>query len=136
MLAAVKSGAEKLSMNSQALATLEQAAEPYRCAGFIITSQSEGMTTLIYPQAKFNYLLFIVLLLVWPLAVLYLISFNNRPERKVYLRVNAQGRIEEGGYTLVAAERDRKHEQLINSIILVVLIITLIVLIFLVLHLT
>lgn len=123
-------------MDRQILAKLEQSIEPYRRAGFVITSQSEGAITLVLPRAKFSYLLFIILLLVWPLALIYLISFNNKGEKRVCLRVTSQGQIEESGYTLAAAERDRKREQLFYSIILIILIIVLILLILWILHMT
>lgn len=116
-------------MNTQKLADLEEAIEPYRRAGFVITSQSEWAITLVQPRAKFSYLLFIILLLVWPLAVLYFISFNNKGERRVCLRVTSQGQIEESGYTLAVAGRDRKRERLAYLIILVVLIVVMILLI-------
>jgi|SRR5947209_1516507 len=122
-------------MNTQTLVALEEAIKPYRRVGFVITSQSEGTITLTYPRAKFNYLLFIILLLIWPLAVLYLVSFNNQRPRWVCLRVTSQGQIEESGYTLAAAERDRKREKLVYSPILIVLIIVLILLIYLLLRL-
>jgi len=85
--------------------------EPYRRAGFVLTSQSEGAITLAYPRARFNYLLFLVLLLVWPLALIYLISFNNRGSRGVCLRVTSQGQIEESGYTLAVAEKERRRRR-------------------------
>jgi predicted nucleic acid-binding Zn ribbon protein len=98
-------------MDRQTLAILEQAMEPYRRAGFIITSQSEGAITLTYPRAKFNYLLFIILLLIWPLALIYLISFNNRSSRGVCLRVTSQGQIEASGYTLERIEMERRRRR-------------------------
>jgi ABC-type spermidine/putrescine transport system permease subunit II len=125
---------KRLAMDRQTLATLEQAIEPYRRAGFVITSQSEGAIILVQPRAKFSYLLFIILLLVWPLALIYLISFNNKGEKRVCLRVTSQGQIEESGYTLAAAEIDRKREQVVYSIILAILIIVLVLLIFWILH--
>lgn len=96
-------------MDTRALVALEEAMEPYQRAGFIVTSQSEGAITLVYPRPKFSYLLFLGLLLVWPFALLYLISFNNQRERSVCLRVTSQGQIEESGYTLkiLRMERDR-----------------------------
>jgi hypothetical protein len=98
-------------MDRQMLAVLEEAIEPYRRAGFVLTSQSEGAITLQYPREKFSYLLFIVLLLVWPLAVLYLISINHRGSKGVCLRVTSQGQIEESGYTLAVAERERRQRR-------------------------
>lgn len=99
-------------MDSQSLAALEQAIEPYRQAGFVVTAQSEGAITLTYPPEKFNYGLFILLLLLfWPAAVFYLISFNNRRNRSVCFRITSQGYIEESGYTLDLAEKERKRER-------------------------
>jgi ABC-type maltose transport system permease subunit len=121
-------GFERSVMDTQTLEALEEAIEPYRQAGFIILSQSEGAITLAYPRARFNYLLFIILLLVWPLAVLYLISFNNRRARVVCLRITSQGQIEESGYTLTLAERNRKYEKLVTSIILAVIVLIMILL--------
>jgi hypothetical protein len=117
-------------MDRQTLAILEQAIEPYRRAGFILTSQSEGAITLDYPRARFNYLLFLVLLLVWPLALLYLISFNNRGSKRVCLRVTSQGQIEESGYTLAVAEREwrRKRQDYLIATSMCVLLIVVVVL--------
>ncbi len=123
-------------MDTHKLAALEEAIEPYRRAGFIITSQSEGAITLVRPRARFNYFLFIILLLIWPLAVLYLISFNNRREKRVCVRITSQGQVEESGYTLAVAERDRKRELSVNSFILGMLIAGMILLILWILHMT
>jgi len=112
-------------MDRQVLATLEQAIEPYRRAGFVITSQSEGAITLVQPRAKFSYLLFILLLLIWPLAVLYLISVNNQRERSVCLRVTSQGQIEESGYTLEVLKRERKRARLIDYFVILPIVIVL-----------
>lgn len=97
-------------MNKLTLAQLEQAIEPYRRVGFIVTSQSEGAITLAIPPEKFSYLLFIFLLLVWPLAVMYLVYHNSQRGKSVCLRVTSQGYIEENGYTLevMASERRRR----------------------------
>ena len=99
-------------MDSQLLTALEQAIEPYRRAGFVVTVQSEGAITLAYPPENFNYGLFILLLLLfWPAAVLYLISFNNRRNRSVCFRITSQGYIEESGYTIDVADRERSRER-------------------------
>jgi predicted nucleic acid-binding Zn ribbon protein len=112
-------------MNIEMLKTLEQAIEPYRRAGFIITSQSEGAITLAYPRAKFNYVLFIILLLVWPLAILYLISFNNRGSRGACLRVTSKGQVEESGYTLEVLKRERKRSRRIDYFVILPILIVL-----------
>jgi hypothetical protein len=102
-------------MDTETLAALEQAIEPYRQNGFVVTSQSEGAINLTLPQEKFSYLFFIItLILVWPVAVVYLISFNNQRGRSVCLRVTSKGHIEASGYTLGAIARERKHRRLIT----------------------
>lgn len=111
-------------MNPQTLSTLEQSIEPYRSAGFVITSQSEGAITLVAPPAKFRYLIFVFTLLVfWPLAIVYLITFNNRGDRNVCLRVTSEGNIEESGYTLKTLEKERRHERRVNLVIISIAVI-------------
>ena len=122
-------------MDRQVVAILEQAIEPYRHAGFVITSQSEGSITLIYPRTRFNYLLFIILLLVWPLAVLYLITFNNQRPRSVCLRVTSQGKIEESGYSLEVLKRERKRARQIDYFVILPIVIMLFVIALLLLYL-
>ena len=107
-------------MDRQTLVALEQATEPYRRRGFIVTSQSEGAITLSPPAKKFNYLLFLVtLLLFWPVAVLYLINFNSEKGKSVCIRITSQGGIEESGYTLAAIEKSRKRQLMTNLFIIV-----------------
>lgn len=96
-------------MDKLILAQLEQAIEPYRRAGFVVTSQSEWAITLVLPPKRFSYMLFIILLLIWPLAVIYLVSHNSQRKKSVCLRVTSQGYIEESGYTLGIMARDRRH---------------------------
>ncbi|HST52247.1 MAG TPA: hypothetical protein VLJ61_09590 [Pyrinomonadaceae bacterium] len=99
-------------MDRQTLAALEQAIEPYRRSGFIIISQSESAITLSPPRERFSYLLFfITLVLFWPVAVIYLVSFNNHKNRQVCVRVTAQGHIEETGYTFEVIAKERRRRQ-------------------------
>lgn len=105
-------------MDRQTLAALEEAIEPYRRMGFIVTSQSEGAITLGLPPEKFSYLLFITLLLIWPLAVLYLVSYNIQREKTVCLRVTSQGYIEVSGYTLEVVVKERRRRKLLALMIL------------------
>jgi hypothetical protein len=106
-------------MDLERLFLLEQAIEPYRRAGFVVTSQTEGSITLTLPQEKFSYAFFLItLILVWPVAVVYLISFNNQRGRNVCLRVTSQGYIEASGYTLGAIARERKHKRLVTILLL------------------
>lgn len=105
-------------MDKSTLAHLEQAIGPYRRAGFVVTSQSEGAITLSLPPEKFNYVLFVILLLIWPLAVIYLVYHNSQKGKNVCLRVTSQGYIEESGYTLEALERERRRRIFIGVLLL------------------
>lgn len=99
-------------MNTQRLSLLEQAIEAYRREGFVLVSQSTDAITLSYSAEKFNYGLFIILLLLfWPAAAFYFISYNNRRHRTVCVRITSQGYIEESGYTLDLITRERKRER-------------------------
>lgn len=110
-------------MDTQTLIALEHAIEPYRSAGFIVLSQSEGAITLAYPPEKFNYLYFIVfLMLFWPLAIYYAVSFNNRRNRSVCVRVTSQGYIEESGYTLDVAAKDRRRARWVGFTLIAILL--------------
>ena len=108
-------------MDSETLAELEQAIEPYRQAGFIVTSQSEGAITLVHPPEKFSCLIFLIaLVLFWPVAIAYLILFNNRKERSACVRVTSQGYVEESGFTLAIAERERRRDRRLKVIIIAI----------------
>lgn len=119
-------------MDRQTLAALERAIEPYRQRGFVVTSQSEGAITLSPPPERFSYsIFFITLVLFWPVAVIYLVSFNSRKNRQVCVRLTSQGHIEETGYTLEALARDRGRGPrlvLIAVVIPVVLVLALLLL--------
>jgi hypothetical protein len=108
-------------MDRQELVVLEQAIEPYRRSGFVVTSQSDGAITLALPPEKFSYVLFIILLVVWPLAVLYLISHNNQRGKSVCLRITSQGYVEASGYTLKAIAREKRRRKFITLMFIVVL---------------
>jgi hypothetical protein len=104
-------------MDSTALSALERVIEPYRQAGYTIMAQSEGAITLIAKPKKFNYMGFIfALLLFWPAAIIYLIIFNNRGDRSVCVRITSTGNIEETGYTLAVANKERSRDRLISII--------------------
>ena len=119
-------------MDKLTLAELERAIEPYRRKGFTVTSQSEGAITLAPPPERFSYLIFfITLVLFWPVAVIYLVSFNSRKNKQVCVRLTSQGHIEETGYTLEALARDRRWGArllLIAVVISVVLVLALLLL--------
>lgn len=110
-------------MSSRTLDALEKAVEPYHHAGFIVVSQSEDALTLAYLSERFNYLLFVIFLLVfWPIAIFYLISFNNRRGRIVTIRITTEGYIEESGYTLDLIARRHRQEHWIGLIIIGILV--------------
>ena len=122
-------------MDTQKLALLEKAVEPYRRVGFVITSQSGGAITLVYPREKFSYLFFIfTLLLIWPVAVIYLISYNNQKEKSVCVRITSQGYVEESGYTLKAIEKERRRDRLLMYIAIAVVMLIVIAIIALILY--
>jgi hypothetical protein len=99
-------------MDPQSLAILEQAIEPYRQAGYVVASQSEGVIVLTHPPGSFNYLFFFLsLIFFWPLAVYYVVSFNNRTNRNVYIRITSDSYIEESGYTLDVVASERRRER-------------------------
>jgi len=117
-------------MDVKTLAALEGAIEPYRRAGFVVTSQSESAITLTLPPERFSYLLFVVLLLIWPLAVLYLVFYNTQKGKSVCLRVTSQGYIEVSGYTLEYIARERRRRKftcllVLSSVVVVLLLILL-----------
>jgi hypothetical protein len=118
-------------MDIKTLAALEGAIDPYRRAGFVVTSQSEGSITLALPPERFSYLLFILLLPIWPVAVLYVVSYSAQKGKSVCLRVTSQGYIEVSGYTLEVIARERRRRKIIGlsllSILAAVVLILLIV---------
>lgn len=117
-------------MDTQKLSALEQAIEPYRRAGFVITSQSEGAITLTYQPEKFSYLFFITtLLLLWPVAVIYLVSHNRQRDKTVCARITSRGRVEVSGYTLEVIARARRCRVYINFLLsMIIAIIILLIL--------
>lgn len=97
-------------MNAQVLAALEQAIEPYRREGYVVTSQSGSAITLAARPPKFSYLLFFFLILLfWPLAIVYYYAAGSRGARIVCLRITSGGDIEASGYTLDVAARERRR---------------------------
>jgi hypothetical protein len=118
-------------MDTLTLAHLEQAIEPYRRAGFVVTSQSESAITLAIPPERFSYLLFTVLLLIWPLAVIYLVSYSTQKEKSVCLRSTSQGYIEVSGYTLEVIARERRRVKFTYRLLLAFIAIILLTLLWL-----
>jgi len=105
------------------LARLEHTAEPYRQSGYIITSQAATSITLCQTQRSFSAPFYVALRLIfWPIALLYLGRAFNRRERVVCLRLTSQGVIEEDGYTLEHARRERQHTAIFTSICLIIML--------------
>lgn len=122
-------------MDTLTLEALEKAIEPYRKEGFVVTSQAEAAITLAYPSKKFNYLAFIFWLVVfWPIAVIYLISYNNQRDRSVCVRITSQGQIEESGYTLKVIESERQRDRRLGIIAIVIFVLIVIVLLVMILN--
>jgi len=117
-------------MSIQTLSALENAIEPYRRAGYIITSQTDHTLTLQAPARRFSWLFFLLsLLIVWPVAVIYLVWFNQHRNRTVYVRLASQGHIEETGFILDLLIRERRRQKIIYLVfaLLVGVIISLII---------
>lgn len=117
-------------MSIQTLSALENAIEPYCQAGYVLTSQNDMAMTLRAPARKFSWLFFLIsLLIVWPIAVIYLVWFNQRRDRTVCVRATSQGQIEETGFVLALLVRERRKQRIIYLIfaLLVGMLITLLV---------
>lgn len=104
---------DKCTVSIQTLAALENAIEPYLDAGYIITSQTDLSITLLAPLRRFSWIFFLFsLLLVWPVAVIYVVWFNQRGDRSLCVRITAQGRIEESGFVLDLLIRERRQQRI------------------------
>lgn len=102
-------------MSIQTLSTLENAVEPYRQAGYIITSQTNSAITLRAPVRKFSWGLFLTgLFLFWPVAIVYLIRFNQQKDRIVCVRITSQDQIEATGFTLSLLESEQQQRSLLS----------------------
>ncbi len=86
-------------------------------AGYAITSQTDLTMTLQAPARNFSWLFFLLsLLIVWPVAVIYLVWFNQHRDRSVYMRLTSQGYIEETGFSLDLLVRERRRQKIIYLI--------------------
>lgn len=98
-------------MSIQTLSALENAIEPYREAGYIITSQTDSAITLRGPAPNFSWRLFVIgLFLLWPVAIYYWLRFNHRREKSVCVRVTSQGQIEAAGFTLDQLKGEQQRQ--------------------------
>lgn len=103
-------------MSIQTLSALENAIEPYRQAGYVITAQTDSAITLRAPAPYFSGNLFVVsLVFIWPLAIYYLFQYNQRKGRTVCVRMTSQGQIEATGFTLDLIEREREQRRLFHQ---------------------
>ena len=103
-------------MSIQTLSALENAIEPYRQSGYVITSQTGSAITLRAPAPYFSGNLFVVsLIFMWPLAIYYLFQYNQRKGRTVCVRMTSQGHIEATGYTLDLMQREREGRRLFHN---------------------
>jgi hypothetical protein len=93
-------------MPSEHLAALERSAEPYINSGYRVFSQTDSSMTLIHERPRFSVVIFIILLIVlWPVAIIYSAVNRSRRDKVVCLRITSQGYIEETGDTLEAKGR-------------------------------
>lgn len=102
------------------MSALENAAGPYRLAGYVITSQTDSSVTLRAPARRFSWAFFAAgLVLLWPVSVVYLVWFNLRRQRDVCLRVTSLGEIEASGFTLELLERERRWRSFVLLLVLI-----------------
>lgn len=88
-------------MLSEQLAALERAAEPYINSGYRVFSQTDTSLTLMRDRTGFSIVAFIILLILfWPVAIIYSVANRNQRDKVVCLRITSQGYIEETGDTL------------------------------------
>lgn len=107
-------------MNIQTLSALETAIEPYRQAGYVVTSQTELSITLRAPARRFSWVLFLLSLFVWPLAVIYLVWFSlNRRDRTACVRITSEGKLVASGFTLSMIKRERKNQFILKIILII-----------------
>lgn len=113
-------------MSIQTLSALENAIEPYLDAGYVITSQTELSITLRAPSRRFAWILFLLSLLIfWPVALIYLIWFNQRRDRTICARLTSQGDIELIGFTLRLFYKERKRQDTLTLLFITLLAILL-----------
>ncbi|MDT7806728.1 MAG: hypothetical protein QOJ70_541 [Acidobacteriota bacterium] len=88
-------------MFPEGLAALESAAEPYINSGYRVFSQTDTSLTLMRARPRFSIVAFIILLIVcWPIAIIYSVTYRTQRDKVVCLRITSQGYIEETGDTL------------------------------------
>lgn len=105
-------------MNIQTLSVLENAIEPYRQAGYVVISQTDLSITLRAPARRFSWILFLLCLFIWPLAVIYLVWFSlYRGNRTACVRIKSDGKLVASGFTLSMIESERKNQFILNVIL-------------------
>lgn len=113
-------------MSIQTLSALENAIEPYRKAGYVITSQADTPIILRVPAPDFSWKLFVLgLVLLWPVAIFYWLRFNHQKERSVCVRLTSQGHIETTGFTLDLPEGEQQRQLSSRRLYCVILLLVL-----------
>jgi hypothetical protein len=121
-----------LIMFPEGLAALERAAEPYINSGYRVFSQTDTSLTLMRARPRFSIVAFIILLIVcWPIAIIYSVAYRTQRDKVICLRITSQGYIEETGDTL---EDTGWRVSLTTAIIIVSAAIAATVLILLLIH--
>jgi hypothetical protein len=88
-------------MLQERLAALEGAAQPYIDSGYVVMSQTDSSLTLVRARPRFSVILFLVLLIVlWPTAIIYSAVNRSRRDKAVCLRITSRGEIEAAGDVL------------------------------------
>jgi hypothetical protein len=103
---------------------LNQAISRYVVYGYRVTSQTNTNATLEYKKNVDCASLGCLVLLFWPLAIIY--ALTGAKSYFVQIRLNADGQIEELGDTIAVVEDKKKAEQT-TAIILVLILAALII---------
>jgi hypothetical protein len=116
-------------MLQERLAALEGAAQPYIDSGFVVMSQTDSSLTPVRPRPRFSVTLLIVLLVVlWPTAIIYSVINRSKRDKAVCLRITSRGEIEATGDVL-GGERWNRGDIIFLLVVIAAVIVTALVLI-------
>jgi hypothetical protein len=128
-------GVNEFVVSIQTLSALENAIEPYLKAGYVITSQTDLSITLRAPACRFAWILFLLsLLIAWPVAIVYLIWFNQKKDRTICARITSQGNIEIIGFTLKLFRKEQHRQKAFDFVFIIFVLLLSVLISFLILR--
>lgn len=114
---------EILIMLQERLAALEDAAQPYIDSGYIVMSQTDSSLTLVRPRPRFSVILFVIMLIVfWPIAIIYSAVNRSRRDKAICLRITSMGEIEATGDVLNGKRQGLSNKTFILIVVAVVIV--------------